>query len=184
VCADPALWLYLPFECPDSVAALADLLARTNAGEAPHYQTFVILDPEGSQPLGIASFMRVDPAHGSLEVGFVVYGPQLQRTVAATEAQALLAAHVFDDLGYRRYEWKCNALNAASRRAAERLGFQFEGVFRNAGVVKGRSRDTAWYALTDADWPSVRAAFAAWLAPENIGPDGVARQPLTALRSR
>lgn len=121
------------------------------------------------------------PEHGVMEIGHIWFGVPLQRTTAATEAIYLLAARAFDGLRYRRLEWKCNALNAASRRAAERFGFRFEGVFRQHQVVKGRSRDTAWYAMTDDEWPAVRGAFAAWLAPENFDGDGLQRQSLRHL---
>ena len=122
--------------------------------------------------LGRASYMRITPAFGVIEIGNIVFAPALQRTTAATEAIYLLARHAFDDLGYRRLEWKCNALNAASRRAADRFGFTFEGVFRNHQIVKGRNRDTAWYAIIDADWPAIRSGFEAWLSPDNFDGDG------------
>ena len=116
--------------------------------------------------------MRIKPAHGVVEVGNVLFSPSLQRTAAATEAMYLMASHVFDHLGYRRYEWKCNALNLASRRAAERLGFTFEGIFRQHMVVKGQSRDTAWFAMLDHEWPDRKQAFEAWLDPENFDAEG------------
>jgi RimJ/RimL family protein N-acetyltransferase len=124
------------------------------------------------QARGWASFMRIKPAHGVIEVGNVLFSPALQRTRAATEAMYLMAAHVFDHLGYRRYEWKCNALNEASRRAALRLGFTFEGVFRQHMVVKDRSRDTAWFAMLDHEWPERKRAFEAWLEPGNFDGEG------------
>ena len=117
---------------------------------------------------------RSDPANGVIEVGHLQFSPRLQRTPAATEAIFLLMRHAFDDLGYRRFEWKCDSLNAPSRAAAERLGFQYEGTFRQAVVYKGRNRDTAWYAIVDGDWPTIRAGFEAWLSPGNF--DGVGRQ--------
>jgi len=138
--------------------------------------------PDGAHAQGIASYLRIDTEHGSIETGHIWFGTQLQRTAAATEAIYLLARHAFDDLGYRRFEWKCNALNAKSRRAAERFGFTFEGVFRNHMVVKGRNRDTAWYAITREDWPAIRAGFEAWLAPANHDEHGRQRQALEALR--
>ena len=121
----------------------------------------------------MASYLRIEPEFGVIEIGHIWFGVPLQRTTAATEAIYLLARHAFDDLGYRRLEWKCNALNAASRRAAERFGFTFEGVFRQHMVVKGRNRDTAWYAIVDEDWPAIRSAFQAWLAPENFDSQGI-----------
>jgi RimJ/RimL family protein N-acetyltransferase len=121
------------------------------------------------------------PEHGSIEIGHIWFGASLRRSSAATEAIYLLAAHAFDELGYRRLEWKCNALNQASRRAAERFGFAFEGVFRHHMVVKGRNRDTAWYAITDDEWPAVRDAFEAWLSPENFDQTGRQRSRLGEL---
>ena len=117
-------------------------------------------------------FLRVDPQAGSLEVGGILFAPRLQRTSAATEAITLLASYAFDDLGYRRLEWKCDSLNAPSRRAALRLGFRYEGLFRNASVYKGRNRDTAWFSITDADWPDVKAAHRRFLDPGNLDGDG------------
>jgi RimJ/RimL family protein N-acetyltransferase len=136
-----------------------------------------LVDPAGAV-LGTASFMRINREHGTAEVGSIMYGPALARTRAATEAMTLMARHVFEDLGYRRYEWKCDALNAPSRKAAERLGFAFEGIWRNALVVKGRNRDTAWYAMTDQDWRLLAPAHAQWLAETHTSPQ---RRPLGEL---
>ena len=116
--------------------------------------------------------MAIRPEMGVVEIGHIAYAPALQRTPLGTEAQYLLAAYAFDTLGYRRYEWKCNARNLASRRAAERYGFTFEGIFRQHMIVKGRNRDTAWYSILDSEWPALREAFARWLAPENFDADG------------
>lgn len=124
---------------------------------------------------GYASFTHMEPMHGSVEVGNICLGPSLQNTTAATEAMYLMARHVFEDLGYRRYEWKCDALNEPSRRAALRLGFTFEGIFRHHMVVKGRNRDTAWFSMLDSEWPDRKAAFLAWLAPANFDADGQQR---------
>jgi RimJ/RimL family protein N-acetyltransferase len=145
------------------------------------------LDPRSSllvpapQPLGVSAYLNINPKAGSIEVGHVHYSPRLQQRPAATETQYLLMRHAFE-LGYRRYEWKAHALNAASRAAALRLGFTFEGVFRQAAVVKGRNRDTAWYSITDAEWPRVRAAFERWLAPENFDAAGKQRVRLGEMR--
>ncbi len=128
--------------------------------------------------------MRMEPEHGVIEIGNIWFGTPMQRTTAATETIFLLARHVFEDLGYRRLEWKCNALNAASRRAAERFGFTFEGVFREHMVVKGRNRDTAWYAIVDRDWPVIREAFERWLEPANFDAGGAQRQSLGELLLR
>jgi RimJ/RimL family protein N-acetyltransferase len=133
-----------------------------------------IVDRQTDRAVGMASLMRIQPDFGIIEVGRIMYTPALQRTPAATEAMYLMMKRVFDELGYRRYEWKCDALNAPSRAAALRLGFRFEGIFRQGAIYKGRSRDTAWYAMIDADWPHLRAAYERWLDPSNF--DGAGRQ--------
>ena len=130
---------------------------------------------------GYASYMRMEPAHGVVEVGNILLAPALQRTTAATEAMVLMASHVFDDLGYRRYEWKCNAANEPSRRAALRLGFTFEGIFRQHMVVKGQNRDTAWFAMLDSEWPARKRAFQAWLDPANFDSAGRQLRSLASL---
>ena len=130
---------------------------------------------------GWASYMRMEPAHGVIEVGNIMLSPALQRTRAATEAMYLMARHVFEDLGYRRYEWKCNALNEPSRRAAQRLGFSYEGIFRKHMVVKAHSRDTAWFAMLDHEWPTRKQAFEAWLDPANFDEAGMQRKGLLDL---
>jgi RimJ/RimL family protein N-acetyltransferase len=173
-------WTYLGDDMPESESAYRTRLQVMAASEDPLFH--VILDRAGEEPLGIASYLRIDPGHGVIEVGHLHFGPQLQRTPAATEAMALMMARAFDELGYRRYEWKCDSLNAPSRAAALRLGFTFEGIFRNAVVVKGRSRDTAWFSVTDAEWPKVRAGFEAWLAPANFDAEGRQRRGLAELR--
>ena len=131
--------------------------------------------------IGIASYLRIAPAAGTIEVGHIHFSPRLQHTPAATEAMYLMMRRAFE-LGYRRYEWKCDALNAPSRRAAQRLGFSYEGIFRQAIVTKGRNRDTAWYSITDGEWQAVRLAFEQWLAPANFDADGRQRRSLPALR--
>jgi RimJ/RimL family protein N-acetyltransferase len=135
---------------------------------------FTILAQSSRTPVGYASYMRIEPANRCIEVGSILFTPALQRTPGATEAMYLMARHVFDDLGYRRYEWKCNSLNEPSRRAALRLGFTFEGIFRQHMIIKGHNRDTAWYAMLDSEWPVRKASFERWLAPENF--DGAGRQ--------
>jgi RimJ/RimL family protein N-acetyltransferase len=132
---------------------------------------YAVIGLADERPAGLASYLRIEPEPGVIEIGHIWFGVSLQRTTAATEAIYLLARRAFDELGYRRLEWKCNALNVASRRAAERFGFRFEGVFRKHMVVKGRNRDTAWYAITDDEWPGIRLGYEAWLAPENFGRD-------------
>ena len=139
---------------------------------------FAIIDLADGQPAGVASYLRIVPASGSIEVGHIHYSPHLQRRPAATEAMFLLMQRAFE-LGYRRYEWKCDALNAPSRTAAQRLGLSFEGLFRQATTYKNRNRDTAWYAAIDTEWPALRAAFQAWLAPNNFDGNGQQRNRLT-----
>jgi RimJ/RimL family protein N-acetyltransferase len=140
-----------------------------------------ILENSSGQPVGYASYMRIEPAHRCIEVGSILFTPALQHTPGATEAMYLMARHVFNDLGYRRYEWKCNALNEPSRRAALRLGFTFEGIFRQHMIVKGRSRDTAWYSMLDSEWPARKASFERWLAPDNFDAQGRQRQSLFSM---
>jgi RimJ/RimL family protein N-acetyltransferase len=135
---------------------------------------YAIIPAQIGAAVGYASYLRMEPAHAVIEVGNILLSPALQRTTAATEAMYLMARHVFDDLGYRRYEWKCNALNEPSRRAAQRLGFTFDGIFRQHMVIKGRNRDTAWFSMLDHEWPARKAAFEAWLDPANF--DGEGRQ--------
>jgi RimJ/RimL family protein N-acetyltransferase len=130
---------------------------------------------------GYASYMRMDPAQGVIEVGNILLSPALQRTTAATEAMYLMACHIFEDLGYRRYEWKCNSKNEPSRRAALRLGFTFEGIFRQHMVVKGQNRDTAWFSMLDKEWPARKSSFEAWLDPANFDGDGRQRKSLAQL---
>ena len=132
---------------------------------------FAIVDAATGLAVGVASYLRIDPANGSVEVGHLQFSPLLQRTAAATESMYLMMKQAFD-LGYRRYEWKCDALNAASRRAAERLGFTFEGVFRQAVIYKGRNRDTAWYSVIDKEWNALDAAYRRWLDPTNFDAEG------------
>ncbi len=144
--------------------------------------TFAIVDRATGTARGLASFMRMDPANGVIEIGHIWLSPRLQRTRDATEAIYLMSRYTFD-LGNRRLEWKCDALNAASRRAADRFGFVFEGVFRQHMVIKGRNRDTAWYSITDSEWPSHRTAFEAWLAPDNFDSSGAQRRALSELRA-
>jgi RimJ/RimL family protein N-acetyltransferase len=140
---------------------------------------FAIVDGRG-RAVGVAAYMRIDRASGVIEIGHLNFSTQLQRTAAATEAMYLMLRRAFDELGYRRYEWKCDSLNAPSRRAASRFGFTYEGLFRQAIVYKQRTRDTTWYSITDAEWPARRAAFEAWLAAENLDASGIQRRPLAA----
>jgi RimJ/RimL family protein N-acetyltransferase len=146
-------------------------------------QFFAIVDRATDRPAGMASYLRFAPEHRVVEIGHIWFGAALQRTPAATEAIYLLARHAFSDLGVRRLEWKCDAGNARSRRAAERFGFTFEGVFRQHMLVKDRNRDTAWYSMLDAEWPAVRAAFEAWLDDGNFDTQGRQRRSLAELRA-
>jgi RimJ/RimL family protein N-acetyltransferase len=167
-------WTYLPYGPFESLTSYHSWMEQFCAGTDPLFYAIIT----GAQDaVGVASYLRIDPAKGSIEVGHLNYSPLLQRTRAATEAMFLMMKHAFE-LGYRRYEWKCHALNAASRAAAQRLGFSFEGVFRQAAVIKGRNRDTAWYAAIDQEWPALRQAFLQWLAPENFDAQGMQRQRL------
>jgi RimJ/RimL family protein N-acetyltransferase len=172
------LWEYL-FEGPflDRQTFRA-ALTRWVASSDPLF--YAIADRRSGAPVGRAALMRIDPGHRVVEVGSILYSPQLQRTRGATEAMFLLARYVFEELGYRRYEWKCNALNAPSRAAAARLGFTFEGIFRQHMIVKGHSRDTAWYSMLDIEWPARKATLERWLAPENFDAGGRQRTSLSA----
>ncbi len=173
---DGGMWTYLPYGPFGSAGELADSIEIYQRHR--DFQTFVIMKDE--RPLGFASYMRYDCANGSVEVGGVTFSPALRRSVVATEAMALMMKTAFDH-GYRRYEWKCDQLNRPSNLAALRLGFQFEGVFRNAVVSKGRRRDTAWYSIIAEDWPDVRARLDNWLAPSNFDDNGLQRQRLSAI---
>jgi RimJ/RimL family protein N-acetyltransferase len=144
---------------------------------------YALVDKANGKALGMATYMRIEPAHRVIEVGSIWYAPALQRSRAATEAMYLMAQNAFENLRYRRYEWKCNSLNEPSRRAALRLGFTYEGLFRQHMISRGRNRDTAWFSMLDAEWPARRTAFERWLAPENFDADGRQRLPLRALRS-
>ena len=169
VFTDPAGWTYLGEETP--YANLTDARTRIehhSAGIDPLFYTLLV---EG-KPLGFFSLLRINPEAASIEVGYIHFSPALQATRAATEAHYLIMRHVFDDLGYRRFEWKCDALNAPSRKAALRLGFSYEGIFRQALVYKGRNRDTAWYSILDHEWSAQKARFGRWLAPDNFTPEG------------
>lgn len=170
--SDDALWTYLFWERPVDRDGMAAIVEHGVAD--PGQVMFAVVPVETGRAAGLCSYMRIDPAMGSVEVGGILLGRQLQRSRAATEAMALLLRHAFDDLGYRRYEWKCDSLNAPSRRAAVRLGFIWEGRFRNAVVYKGRNRDTDWFSITDREWPRVRRALDDWLDDANF--DSAGRQ--------
>jgi RimJ/RimL family protein N-acetyltransferase len=180
--ADGRDWTYLPqgpfAEFEPYRASLAAAIGREKA------LAHAIVDCDSGGAVGVASYLAIEPQLGTIEVGAINYSPRLQRQPAATEAMYLMMRRVFDELGYRRYEWKCDSLNARSRAAAERLGFRYEGLFRQAVVYKGRNRDTAWFSVIDSEWPALRAAFEHWLDPSNFAADGRQRKGLASLRSR
>ena len=176
---DPAIWTYLPYGPYEDPAHMRELLEWAEASDEPLFFALVKL-PDG-EPTGLASYLNISAEHGVIEIGHIWFGVPLRRTTAATEAIYLLARRAFDELGYRRLEWRCNALNGASRRAAERFGFTFEGVIRQHMVVKGQNRDTAWYGMTGEEWPAIRGGFERWLAPENFMGDGRQKSSLREL---
>ncbi|MGC2192553.1 MAG: GNAT family protein [Candidatus Dormiibacterota bacterium] len=179
---DPAndrLWRYLPDGPFADRAAFDANLKILCSSDSPLF--FAILDGDSKRALGWASLMRIKPQHRSVEVGYILFTPSLQRSRGATEAMYLLARHVFEDLGYRRYEWKCDSLNGPSRRAALRLGFTFEGIFRQHMVIKGRSRDTAWFSILDGEWPARKSRLEKWLEPSNFDAQGEQKLPLSGL---
>jgi RimJ/RimL family protein N-acetyltransferase len=174
------LWTYL-FEGPyPDRASFGQALEEMASSEDPLF--FAILDKSTGRAVGRAAYMRIEPSHRVIEVGSILYSPALQRTAGATEAMYLMARYVFEELGYRRYEWKCNALNAPSRRAALRLGFSFEGIFRQHMVIKGHSRDTAWYSMLDGEWPDRKAALERWLDPSNFDVNRSQKRALSNLK--
>lgn len=179
---DPDLWAYLPYGPFSDESTFAAWLESV-AVPAGDQRFYAILSAATGEPAGMIAYARIAPEVGRIEIAHVWFGAALQRTPGATEAVFLLADHAFEVLGNRRLEWKCNDLNARSRRSAARFGFTFEGVFRQDMVVDGRNRDTAWFSLLDGEWPRAGAAFRAWLAPENLDCDGVQRRRLEELRA-
>jgi RimJ/RimL family protein N-acetyltransferase len=174
-----AHWTYLFDEKPPTFDAYRAWIGRMAASEDPMFHA--IVDGETGRALGVAAFMRIDRSHGVIEVGHINFAPALQRTRLATEALFLMLSRAFDELDYRRFEWKCDSLNAPSRAAAQRFGFTFEGIFRQAVVYKDRNRDTAWYSITDQEWPALKAAYRRWLDPANFDIAGRQRERLSAL---
>jgi RimJ/RimL family protein N-acetyltransferase len=172
-------WTYLPVGPFADFGSYRAWLERVAAGEDPLFHT--IVDLATGKAVGVAAFMRIDRGNGVIEVGNINYSPLLQRKPAATEAMFLMMTRVFDELGYRRYEWKCDSLNAPSRAAALRLGFQYEGLFRQAVVTKGRNRDTTWFSIVDGEWPGLKRAYQQWLTPENFDGEGRQRRGLAEL---
>ena len=180
--ASPASWTYLPdYMGPHtSLAAWQQWLESAQALSDPLWHA--IVERASGRAVGIACYLRMDPASGSIEVGGVLFSPALQKTPTATEAMVLMMARAFDELGYRRYEWKCNSRNAPSRAAALRLGFTFEGTFRQHMVYRGRTRDSDWFSILDTEWPRLRQAFEGWLSPENFDGEGKQKQSLAEFR--
>jgi RimJ/RimL family protein N-acetyltransferase len=177
--ASGASWTYLGPEPFHDLGAYRAWLEGVAPGDDPLFHAIVV----DGRAVGVAAYLRIDPPNGALEVGHINYAPRLRQTPAATEAMYLMMRRAFDELGYRRYEWKCDSLNAPSRAAAQRYGFTFEGIFRQAVVYKGRSRDTAWYSIVDGEWPTVKAAFERWLDPANFDGTGRQRASLAAIRA-
>lgn len=175
--AGPERYTYLFSSKPSDEAAMAAQLAAEAAKDDPLF--FAVIDKATGRAEGKQSLMRITPEHGVIEIGGILWGDRIARTRVTTEAQYLFARYAFDELGYRRYEWKCNAENLPSRRAAERFGFSFEGIFRQHMIVKGVNRDTAWFAMTDGDWPRIKAGYERWLEPRNFEADGTQRSKLT-----
>lgn len=173
-------WTYLFSDRPETAADFNAYLGKLEKSEDPLH--FTIIDSSTNSAVGTAALMRIEPTHGVIEVGSITFSPLLKKTRAATESMYLMMRRAFDELGYRRYEWKCDSLNAPSRAAAARYGFTFEGIFRQAIVYKGRNRDTAWYSITNAEWPRIRSAFEAWLDPANFSADGRQKRRLSELR--
>jgi RimJ/RimL family protein N-acetyltransferase len=176
----PDRFRYLREEPPESRADFQTWLENVQVSKDPLY--FAVIDKASGKTAGRQTFLRIEPAHGCMEIGHIHWGPAIARKQAATEAHYLFMQHAFDDLGYRRWEWKCNDRNEASKRAAERFGFKPEGVFRQHMIVKGESRDTAWYSIIDSEWPALKSAYEEWLKPDNFDPAGMQRRRLEEIR--
>ena len=172
------MWTYLSVGPWTDRASLDAWLAQAERSQDPF--VYALIDNAGGKALGVATYMRIEPAHRVIEVGGIWFTPRLQRTRAATEAMYLMARNAFEVLRYRRYEWKCHSYNEPSRRAALRLGFTYEGLFRQHMIARGRNRDTAWFSMLDGEWPARKAAFERWLAPENFDAAGRQRTRLAA----
>lgn len=179
--SDPGLWAYLGYGPFADLAEFSEWVDERAQSEDPLF--FAVVDQSSNRALGMVSFLRIDEAFGVIEIGHIWFGAGLQRSRGATEAIFLLARHAFDDLGYRRLEWKCNNDNARSKRAAERFGFTFEGIFRQHMITKGRNRDTAWFSIIDSEWDAIRTGFQRWLADDNFDSNGNQRHSLVELRS-
>jgi RimJ/RimL family protein N-acetyltransferase len=180
--SDPHLWDWVSYGPFPDEATFTAWIGSQSASDDPLF--FAVVDASTGHALGEVSYLRIEPAHGVIEIGHIWFGASLQRTRGATEAIYLLARHAFDHLGYRRLEWKCNAANARSRRAAERFGFTFEGIFRQHSISKGQNRDTAWFSIIDREWPAIRDGFEQWLADDNFDQSGTQKQSLVEIRAR
>ena len=171
-----ALWTYMPKGPFTTLDAFEEWMELACRGDDPLF--YALIERATGKAVGIAAYLRITPEHGVIEVGNLTYSPRMQRTPMATEAMYLMMQRVFNELGYRRYEWKCDSLNEPSRRAAERLGFSYDGLFRQALVYKGRNRDTAWYSILDRDWSAIEQAFKNWFDPANFDSEGQQKQTL------
>ena len=178
---DDSDWTYLSMEPFGSVEQYREYADKAARSVDPRH--FAVIDASSDRAIGTLALLRIDPANGVIEVGSVAFSPLLKQSTRSTEAHYLLMAYAFDVLGYRRYEWKCDDLNGPSRKAAERLGFQYEGTFRRAAIYKGRNRDTAWYSIIGEDWPTIKAAFDAWLSLDNFDVDGKQHRSLATIRA-
>ena len=176
------MWTYLPYGPFATHQAYGGWMSTTCMGDDPLFHA--IIDAATGKAVGVASYLRIDPKGGAIEVGHIALTPPVQRSRVATEAMFLMMKRVFDEVAYRRYEWKCDALNTPSRTAAQRLGFTFEGIFRQATVYKGRNRDTAWYAIIDKEWPGLKAAYETWLDPANFDAEGRQKTRLSDLTAK
>ncbi len=178
---DQGNWTYLPYGPFENKSDFISWLETTAVGDDPLFHT--VIDLKTNRAVGVASYLRINPKDGVIEVGHIHFSPLMQQTPVSTEAMYLMMRRVFKELGYRRYEWKCDSLNGHSKAAAERLGFQFEGIFRQLTMYKGRNRDTAWFAIIDKEWPKLEAAFEAWLNPNNFDQDGQQRASLSSFQT-
>ena len=177
---DQSNWTYLPYGPFENKTDFVTWLEATSLGDDPLFYT--VIDLKTNKAIGVATYLRINPKDGVIEVGHIHFSPLMQQTPISTEAMYLMMRRVFNELGYRRYEWKCDSLNGPSRAAALRLGFQFEGIFRQLTMYKGRNRDTAWFSILDKEWPKLEAAFKNWLDPQNFDENGQQRKSLSSLR--
>lgn len=175
-------WTYLAEERFTDLDEFRKYIERISKGLDPKFYT--VIDLATGKAIGILSYLRIDPINGSIEVGWITFSPLLKQTIQSTETQYLLMVYAFDELGYRRYEWKCDSLNEPSSKAAQRLGFKFEGIFRNAGVTKGRNKDLTWFSITDYEWPTVKVALQKWLQPDNFDSHGKQIRTLAEIRGQ